>query len=170
MMDTFAIFTVIERFAAIKLQVENIEHSNIENTNILMEDTRIAMEDNDIIIEEETQNIMDEDNDIIIEQKTQNIMDKDNDISVAGIEDSNSSNDEIQQSAEATCHIITVGNWKISQFDDDSPNIYRNIIDNTITHIKPSEILEMEQKYDTFVPEFCEQHNRNLYLMNYHIM
>ncbi len=85
---------------------------------------------------------MDEDNDIIIEENTQNIMD----------EDSDTSNNAIERSTESKCHVLTVGDWKISQFIDNSPNIYHSILNDTctITQIKPSEILQMEQKYDTF--------------------
>ncbi len=185
-----SIFKVIERFAAMKLQIHNVEHPNIENTNVIIEDTnnckeiilklwlkknkirivspemfckrlkkevkRLLNQTNKFQFKTKTNiqiNTVDKDNDIIIEEKNENIMDEDNDIDVSG-------NDEIEQSATATCPVITIGNWKISQFDDNSPNMYHSILDDTVTHIKPAEILQMEQKYDKFVPEFFEQHKR----------
>ncbi len=133
-----SIFKVIERFAAMKLQIHSIEHPNIENTNVIIEDTnnckeiilKLWLKKNKIRIVSPEMfcktlqkdvkcllnqtnkfqfktktniqiNTVDEDNDIIIEEKNENIMDEDNDIDVSG-------NDEIEQSATATCPVITI--------------------------------------------------------------
>ncbi len=53
---------------------------------------------------------------------------------------------------------------------NNSPNMYHSILDDTVTHIKPSEILQMEQKYDNLFQNSLSNINEFLYLMNFHIM
>ncbi len=47
-------------------------------------------------------------------------------------ENSDASNNAIERSTEAKCHVVTVGDWKISQCIDNSLNIYHSILNDTI--------------------------------------
>ena len=66
-----------------------------------------------------------------------------------------------QRPPSVRCNEIKLNDkWKISQFTDDTPNIYHNMMDNTQTTQKPQEILQIESNYADFVDVFFTKHNR----------